>query len=51
MDQTKVEELEGLLRDSLPHVVVRSRSGETTSTEEYRKLLQLGSFQVCSRGA
>ena len=41
MDQTKVEELEGLLRDSLPHVVVRSRSGETTSTEEYRKLLQL----------
>ena len=41
MDQTVIEELEVLLRDSLPYVAVRSRSGESMSTAEYRDLLNL----------
>ena len=35
------EELETLLRESLPFVVVRSTSGESMSTSEYRERLLL----------
>ena len=41
MDQTVIEELEALLRESLPFVVVRSKSGESMSTAEYRERLHL----------
>ena len=41
MDQTKIEKLETLLRESLPFVVVRSKSGESMSTAEYRERLHL----------
>ena len=41
MDQTVIEELEALLRESLPFVAVRSKSGESMSTAEYRERLHL----------
>ena len=41
MDQTMIEELEVLLRESLPFVVVRSKSGDSISTAEYRERLHL----------
>ena len=36
-----IEELEVLLRESLPFVVVRSKSGDSISTAEYRERLHL----------
>ena len=41
MDQTVIEELEALLRESLPFVAVRSKSGQSMSTAEYRERLHL----------
>ena len=35
------QELKALLRESLPFVVVRSKSGESMSTAEYRERLHL----------
>ena len=41
MDQKMIKELETLLRESLPFVVIRSRSGESMNTAECRERLHL----------
>ena len=41
MDRTGIEELKALLRESLPFVVVRSKSGESMNIAEYRERLHL----------